>query len=410
VAQRRPSATPSGGVDRGFAALYLGSFLAYGDRYLIVPILVLIAADFHVSLGAASAVATLYLLLYGALQFFYGLATDRFGRVKIMRMALVGIAVADTVAAIAPNLGSLVVVRGIAAAFSAGIVPTSFVYVGDNVPFERRQRVIANVLAAGSLGTVVAIVGAGLLGRYATWRLVFLLPAVLAAVDVVLLVRLPESHAGHDHAGIRRQLRKVLSRRWAVFLIVLALFEGAAMLTFITFLAPALQVQGVSSAVAGLVVAAYGVAAFFALQALKAMLARGRVSSVFTIAVGGATLVAAYVLAGASQTVAIILVASVLIGVGYSFMHSSLQTWATEVVPEARGTAVSLFVTAVYSGSSLAHVAVAPLASTHRFGMLFVSGACIAAPVVVVAGVARSRFRSGGAQRPSGSLQAPGSD
>lgn len=67
-------------------------------------------------------------------------------------------------------------------------------------------------------------------------------------------------------AGFLPKVRQVFSHRWAVFLIVLAVFEGAAMRTFITFLAPAIQVQGVSSAVAGLVVATYGAAVFLALQ------------------------------------------------------------------------------------------------------------------------------------------------
>ena len=31
-------------------------------------------------------------------------------------------------------------------------------------------------------------------------------------------------------------------------------------------------------------------------------------------------------------------VAAVLVGGGFAFIHSTLQTWATEVVPEARAT------------------------------------------------------------------------
>lgn len=382
--------SPASAAD--FAPLYLGSFIAYGDRYLIGPLLVLIAADYGVTLGAAAAVATVYLLLYGGLQFLYGLGADRFGRVRVMRAALAGVAVANVAAALAPSLDLLVVARGVAAAFAAGLVPTSFVYIGDKVPFEARQRVIANVLAAGSIGTVVAIVGAGVLGRYASWRLVFLLPAALATVDAALLARLPESLAARRPGGPLGQVRRVLARPWALFLIALALAEGAAMLTFITFLAPTLQIQGVSSAEAGLVVAAYGVAVFVALQGLKRLLAAERITPVVAIAGGGAILIGAYAMAASSQTVAAILATSVLIGIGYSFMHSSLQTWATEVVPEARGTAVSLFVTAVFTGASIAHAAVSPLASDHRFRALFGVGIALAVPVTVAAALGRVRF------------------
>ena len=376
-----------------FGPLYLGSFIAYGDRFLIGPVLVVIAGHFDVSLGAAAAVATLYLFLYGVLQPVYGVLSDRFGRVRVMRAALGGIVAANLLAALAPSLDFLVVARGAAAAFAAALLPTSLVYVGDRVPFARRHQVIANVLAAGALGTVLSTVGSGVVARYGSWRIVFLVPAALALVDAVVLGRLPESRPeGGPGLGPVAQIRRVLSHPWAVFLVVLAVAEGAAMLGFLTFLAPALQVHGVSSAQAGLVVAVYGLAVFGTLQLVKRVLRRTQASAVTMIATGGAILVSAYLVAAAGQGIPHILAASLLIGVGYSFMHSTLQTWATEVVPDARGTATSLFVTAVFTGASIAHTRISPLASDHRFGRLFLTGAVVAIPVTVVAAVARARF------------------
>lgn len=377
-----------------FGPLYLGAFIAYGDRFLIGPLLVVIAKDFDVSLGAAAGVATLYLFLYGVLQPLYGFASDRLGRVRVMRAALVGIVVANLFCALAPSLGALVIGRGVAAGFAAALLPTSLVYVGDRVPFARRQQVIANVLAAGALGTVGATIGAGLLGRYATWRVVFLIPAALAAVDAMLLGRLSESLPAEASAGPFTQMRRVLSHPWAALLILLALGEGAVMLGFLTFLAPALQTHGISSAEAGLVVAFYGVAVFASLQLVKAMLCRVSASPVVMIATGGSILFGAYLVAAQGQAVPSILATSLLIGVGYAFMHSTLQTWATEVAPEARGTATSLFVTAVFTGASIAHTRIAPLASAHRFGRLFLAGALATMPVTVIAAVARGRFRA----------------
>ncbi|HEX2046138.1 MAG TPA: MFS transporter [Acidimicrobiales bacterium] len=375
-----------------FAPLYLGAFIAYGDRFLIGPILVGIAADFDVSLGAAAAVATLYLFLYGVLQPVYGFLSDRWGRVRVMRAALGGVVVANAFAAFAPSLGALVVARGAAAAFVAALLPTSLVYVGDRVPFARRQQVIANVLAAGALGTVGATIGAGVLDRYVSWRVVFAVPAVLALLDAIALGRLPESLPAEAGGGPLTQIRRVLAHPWAVFLVLLALAEGAAMLGFLTFLAPALQVHGVSSAQAGLVVAVYGAAVFGGLQLVKRVLRRARIPAPAMIAIGGAILFVAFLVAAAAQGIPNILVASLLIGVGYSFMHSTLQTWATEVAPEARGTATSLFVTAVFTGASIAHTQISPLAGDHRFAALFLVGAAVTVPVAVVASLSRARF------------------
>ena len=375
-----------------FAPLYLGAFIAYGDRFLIGPLLVGIAADFDVSLGAAAAVATLYLFLYGVLQPVYGFLSDRWGRVRVMRGALAGVVVANAFAAFAPNLGALVAARGAAAAFVAALLPTSLVYVGDRVPFARRQQVIANVLAAGALGTVGATIGAGVLDRYLSWRVVFLVPAALAVVGAVALSRLPESLPADAGGGPLTQVRRVLAHRWAVFLVLLALAEGAAMLGFLTFLAPALQVHGVSSAQAGLVVAVYGAAVFGGLQLVKRVLRHAGIPAPAMIAIGGTILFVAFLVAAAAQGIPNILIASLLIGVGYSFMHSTLQTWATEVAPEARGTATSLFVTAVFTGASIAHTQISPLAGDHRFAALFLVGAAVTVPVAIVASVSRARF------------------
>ncbi|HEX2063983.1 MAG TPA: MFS transporter [Acidimicrobiales bacterium] len=375
-----------------FGPLYLGSLIAYGDRFLIGPILVIVAADFEVTLGAAAAVATSYLFVYGVLQPVYGLLSDRWGRVRVMRWALSGVVAANVCSALAPDVATLVASRAIGAGFVAALLPTALVYVGDRVPFARRQQTIANVLAAGAVGTVGATVGAGVLGRYTSWRFVFLVPAALALVDAVVLRRLPESLPAEAGAGPIAQIRRVLVHRWALFLVLLAVAEGGVMLGFLTFLAPALQVHGVSSAAAGLVVAAYGVAVFGGLQLVKGLLRRAQVPPPIMIAIGGTVLVAAFLVAASDQEIVNILAASLLIGVGYSFMHSTLQTWATEVTPEARGTATSLFVTAVFTGASIVHTQISPLASDHRFGALFTLGAAVAVPVTVVASLSRARF------------------
>lgn len=394
VLRRRPDRAAADAAPERFGSLYLGAFIAYGDRFLIGPLLVLIARDFRETLGAAAAVATLYLLLYGILQPVYGFLSDRLGRVRVMRGALIGIVASNVFCALAPTLTLLVLARGVAAAFAAALLPTSLVYVGDRVPFDRRQQVIANVLAAGALGTVAATAGAGLAGRYASWRLVFLVPAALAMVNAVVLGRLPESLPAEAGAGPFTQIRRVLSHPWAVALIAIAVAEGAVMLGFLTFLAPALQARGVSSALAGLVVAVYGVAVFASLQLVKRILRRVGMSPVLMIVTGGTILLAAYGVAAWGQAVPNILLTSALIGVGYSFLHSTMQTWATEVVPEARGTATSLFVTAVFTGASLAHTRITPLASSERFGRLFLTGALVTVPVTIIAAVARARFRS----------------
>lgn len=368
------------------------SFIAYADRFAIPPLLVAIASDLEESLAAVTAVMTLYFFVYAGMQPIYGLLTDRLGRVNVMRAALVGLAAANAAAAVSPSLGGLIAAKAVAAAFAAALLPTSLVYIGDMVSFAGRQRVIANVLAAGAAGTALATLSSGVLASFVSWRIAFAASGVLALLLAIAMRELPESLASERRAGPFTQIRRVLSRRWPLLIVTLAVAEGATMVGFITFLAPALEAHGESSALAGLVVATYGAAVFGGMQLLKRVIRATGASAPALIAGGGTLLVVAYLTAAADQGPVSILTASVVIGLGYCFMHSTLQTWATEVAPDARGTATALFVTAVFIGAAIATAAVSHLADEQRYDLLFLVAAVITVPVTALGAAARSRY------------------
>jgi MFS family permease len=128
------------------------------------------------------------------------------------------------------------------------------------------------------------------------------------------------------------------------------------------------------------------------MQIVKRVIARRSVPPARLIAIGGALLFVAYLVAASGQAVGNVLVASVLIGAAFAFLHSTLQTWATEVAPEARGTAISFFVTGVFTGAAIGTASVSGLAGEQRYATLFLVAAATTVPVVVVAALARSRF------------------
>lgn len=384
---RRPTAPGE------FGLIYAAPFLSYTDRFLLFPLLVPISRGLGASLASVSISVTGYLFLYGAMQAFYGIVSDRVGRVRVMRAALVGVGVSGVVSAAAPSVAVLVASRAVSGAFAAALLPSTLVYIGDRVPFERRQRMIANVLAMGGLGTALAILGAGLVATFVSWRVAFVVPAVCAPVLAVLFRALPESLATGGQAGALSQVRGVLARGWVGFLLVFGLAEGSVILGFFTFLAPALEAQGHTAAIAGLVVAVYGVGTMGGVQVVKRLV--GRISPTAMLGAGGSALLAGYLVAAHDQGVAAVFAASVLLGLAFSSFHSTMQTWATEVAPEARGTATSLFVTAVFTGAAATTAGLGGLADAHRFGLLFLIAAAVTVPVAVVGAMARSRFRPG---------------
>jgi predicted MFS family arabinose efflux permease len=360
------------------------------DRFAVAPLLIPMARTLHVSLAAVSGAASLYYLAYGLLPPLYGVLSDRFGRVRVMRMALAGTAAADVLSAISPNLPFLLTARFLTGAIACGVFPTTLVYIGDRVPFTVRQQAIARVLTFVAIGTAGGTLGAGLTANFLNWRLFFFFPAVIAALVALGLARVPESLPARSTESPIRQLIIILRNRWALLVLVLGLLVGAVMFGFATYFAPSLEARGQTAAVAGTVVATYGVSVLVCTRLFAAVARRFAIP--FILAGGATMLVLAYVIASTLQTLPTILLASILTGGAYAFMQSTFQTWATDIVPEARGTSTALFATTIFTGAALATAAVAGLASSHQYSLLFAVAAAVTIPVLIGGTLGRWRY------------------
>jgi predicted MFS family arabinose efflux permease len=370
--------------------LYLGPFATMADRFAVAPLLIPIAVSFHVSLAVASGAASLYYLAYGLMPSLWGLLSDRVGRVQIMRLTLAGTAVADVLSALAPNLTVLLVARFVTGGLACGVMPTTLVYIGDRFPFNVRQQAITRVLVFVALGTAAGTIGAGVAAHLLSWRVFFFIPAAVMAVLAVVLKRVPESLNVRSSQNPLQQIGSVLRNRWAVFLLALSILVGAVMFGFVTYLAPALEASGQSPAIAGIVVGSYGLSVLVCTRLFRVVAPKASVPVI--LAGGAAMLMLGFWIAATGQNLAPILVASVLAGGAYVFMQSTFQTWATDVVPQARGTSAALFATAIFTGAALATSGVAGLASGDQYSRLFLIAAIVTIPVLIGGTLGRWRY------------------
>ncbi len=376
----------------GLRLLQLAAFFSSFDRFAVAPMLVTIAAALGASLAETTATASLYYLLYGGMQPVWGMLSDRLGRVRVIRLTLLGAAVAGVLSAAAPNLTVLIAARALAGGTFAAVIPASLVYVGDTVGMDSRQNALADLMAASAVGTALATVFGGLAAYLDAWRLAFAAPALAGVVIAVMLTRLPEpkGFAAEQREGPLVLVGRVLGRPWALVVVGIALVEGAVILGCLTFLAPSLESVGFTPAVAGLSVGLYGLAVLGWTRAVK--LLANRLGASALILIGAGMLALGYASGAVDQSLASVSAAAIFIGGGFAFMHSTLQTWATEVVPEARATVISLFAAALFAGSGVAAMAAAPLAEAGSFGLLFALAALVAVPLGLFAGLARRRY------------------
>lgn len=370
--------------------LQLAALTSNGDRFAIAPLLVVIGVDMRAPLSAVAGVASAYFLAYGLMQPVWGMISDRIGRVRVMRIALLGAAAAGAGSALAPDLLVLGITRTVAGACFAAIIPSTLVYIGDVWSPAVRQRPLSDVLAASSLGIAGATAGAGLVADLVGWRLVPAVTGVAAAVLWVALARLPEPAREPVSGNPLGSVARVLRRGWAITVFVLVFVEGAVVLGVLTYLAPAVQSLGSTAGVAGLIAAAFGVGALVWSRVVRALV--GRVPAAGLAAIGGGLLVAAWGAVAAVVSLSTVAVAGLLLGGSWAFLHTTLQSWATEVVPEERATAVALFAALLFLGSAAGTAAVGPLADASAYETAFQVALAISLPLAVAAAVALRRY------------------
>ncbi|NUL45291.1 MFS transporter [Cellulosimicrobium funkei] len=377
------------GPSRAPLAIALASFTSSFDRFAVSPLLVFLAADLGASLAQSVAVAGVYFLAYGFTQPVWGMLSDRHGRLRVMRLALLGAALAGVGSALAPGLGALILWRGLTGAFFGGIIPTSITFIGDTVPNHHRQSALADNMAAVAVGTALATAVAGVVGGALGWRVMFALP-VLLAVGCLLALRSVAEPERPAAQGLWRSLARTASNGWMLAIIALAFVEGAVVLGLLTLLAPALQDQGLDAATAGLSVAAYGAATLVASRLVRPLARRWPAHRL--IALGGLGMVAGYTAVALQVSIGTVVFAAAGLGWTWALMHTALQSWATVVLPQLRGTAVSLFAAALFAGSSVGALVAGPVADAGRWTLLFGVTASVAGLVAVLSFAARRAY------------------
>lgn len=360
------------------------------DRFAIGPMLVVMAADLGDPLARVVSLAGSYFLAYGLSQPAWGVLSDRLGRVRLIQLALLVGGGASIASGFAPDLNVLLVLRIIAGACFGAVVPTSLTYVGDTVTLGSRQRALSDLMAAMAVGTALATASSGLLAHYLGWRSVFILSGVGALVPGLLIGRLPEPVRDRVAGRVTAQLKMAVANRWALLLYALVMVEGGALLGMLTLLPPALSEHGVEVSLAGLATAAYGVGVLLLSRLVRPLARRWPMWGLLLL--GGAQLAVGFALVSWRIDVITVLITAFALGGGWAFMHSSLQTWATSVVPAVRGTVVALFAGSLFVGSSLATYLAAPWADAGRYQEIFLVAGVVMVPLTAVAVLGRIRY------------------
>lgn len=366
---------------RSIVLLAAAGFASQAQVRVTDSLLPQIAADFSTTVGIAAIVVTTYVVTHGLIQFVAGPVADRFGKYRIVAIASTLAAVLVALCGMSGSLTQLALARLATGAVAGWVIPISMAYIGDVTPFERRQPILARYASGYILGQLFGQAAGGILGDWLGWRSVFFVLAgmfALAAAGLVFeLATDPRTRAAADPSaparGVAADYAAVLANPFARRILVVAFIEAALAWGAFAYIGADLHTRfGLSFTLVGITVAFFGIGGLVYAGLVRRLVVW--LGPIRLTICGGFVLAAAYVALAVASSWLVAPLATTAIGLGFYMFHNTLQTNATQMTLEARGTAVAIFSAALYIGQT-AGVAVGALV-IDRLG---------AAPLFVIA-------------------------
>jgi MFS transporter, YNFM family, putative membrane transport protein len=388
-------ANDSNSLDKaGLFALCVAAFTSMSSMRLCDPLLPALAQSFGTSTGNAAYTISAFAVSYGLLQLFFGPLGDRYGKFRVISIAVLTCTIGNVVAMMSGDLEALVLARALSGATAGGIIPLSLAWVGDSVAYERRQEVLGHLMVATLLGTAFGQWMSGVLVDVVGWRWPFGVTATMFAVTGLALLRMSRGRSGallatSSPIGFLQGMVVVLRMRWARWILALTVLEGAFAFSAVSFVPSFLHDRFAMplNQAAAIVALFAGGGLIYALQARRMVAWMGeRGLALFGSGAMGVCLIGMALM----RHSVLALPACFFAGLGFAMLHATLQTHATQMAPTVRGTATALFGASIFLGQSLGILLAAYAVDQGGFHIVF----AVAGTVIIVTGAAFARSLS----------------
>ncbi len=323
------------------------------EALLLSPVLKDIATEFGRTPSDAGLAVSIYGIALAVVAPFAGLISDRLSRKRALRLGLIVFALGSFAAALAPSFALLLLARACCAVGAALFLPSSYAYVGDEVPFERRAQIMGRVMFGWAGSMVLGVPLGGALSAVIGWRGALGSLAILGLIVLLALWNLQSHHRPNTATGALRKLAgnflKLLTNRTILLLLGVNFLNMFSFYGVYTYLGTALRDQlALGSGGAALFAAFYGLG-------LGLITANGRIADrigkprSLTLALLCLTLILAGMPVAAHQ--AVTLAGAMFVwGLSQGMVMVSLPSIVTEQSSELRGSVTSLLSCTTYIG------------------------------------------------------------
>jgi MFS family permease len=190
---------------------------------LVIPVLSTIQADLHTTQANATWILTIYLLSASIFTPIIGRLGDMWGKRPFLLVALLSLAGGCVLSALAGSISVMLLGRAIQGV-GGGILPLAFGIIRDEFPAAKIAGAVGIVAALGAAGSGAGLVLAGPLVSALSWRWLFWVPMALLILSAVAAHRVVPESPGRGEGGINWRAAALLSV-WLIALLV-PLSEG----------------------------------------------------------------------------------------------------------------------------------------------------------------------------------------
>jgi predicted MFS family arabinose efflux permease len=348
--------------------LFALAFLVSVDMRILTPVLPSISLSLGSPPGIVGLAMTSYSIAYGTGQLFYGPLSDRLGRLAVVRVAGIGFAVCTLLSALSVTTWQFIAARLLAGAFAGAVIPLTLVFIGDTIPYERRQVVLGYLSVSSSAALAFSAAIGGTVAHFISWRLMLIGYGFLSLVPIFLMWRMKTGGAGKAPEGAEGYLDLLRNGR-ALFIYASVFLEGFLLWGAMNYIgAFAMLRYQFDQFTVGLWIALFG------FGTMAGGLLMGRIRRRFSesaLAAWGATLMGVPYLALIPRwPAAAFVVAMLRLGLGFVCLHTTLQLRGTEISSAARGKAFSLFIFCLFTGISAGSAAFGRLVDAGLYELM----------------------------------------
>ena len=354
--------------------LSCGTFASMVAQRICDAMLPELSRVFSVGLGQAAQVVSVFAVAYGLAQLFYGPLGDRLGKFRVVTFATLFCSVGSVVAMLSTSLDVLLLARVLMALGAAALIPLAMAWIGDHVPSDQLQEMLTRTGLGSTLGIVCGQLVGGLLTDALGWRWAFgFLTGLFGLVGTLMWVDLRRQQraasarpaatpmaASAARTGFVRQAVNIITGPWSRVVLMMAVVEGAVGFGVLAIWASHLHTAlNLSLSMSGAIVALFGLGGMGYMAVGRTLI--HRLGQQRMVLVGGGLVGVCAVVLATTPHWAPAIPASFLAGFGFFMFHNTMQASATQMAPHARGTAVSLFASALFLGQSVGVVLAAVL-------------------------------------------------